>query len=50
MTVKQDTVFGRIKMLRKKGLSVKEAIEEIESIHRAQLPEHIKSLIYQEDK
>lgn len=48
MTIKQDTVFDRIKILRKKGMSIKEAIEEIESVLHTQLPEHITILIKDE--
>jgi len=41
-------VFNHVRMLKEKGLTTKEAIEEIESTLRGKLPEHIKARIYQE--
>ena len=42
----QQTVFDTIRILVVKGLTIGDAIEEVESTLRGQLPDHIKELIY----
>ncbi len=52
MTIKAEankgTIFATIKQYMDCGATVEQAIEKAEGILRVQLPEHIKSLIYQE--
>ena len=45
---RQETIFDTIRMLRAKGLTVQEAILEVESILRGKFSEDIKAQIYQE--
>ena len=45
---RQETIFDTVKMLTEKGLTIKEAIEEIESVLHGKLPDRVISLIYQE--
>lgn len=50
MTVKErpETVFHSVKIMMEKGMSLDQAIEEIESILRGKIPDHIKDRIRQE--
>jgi len=45
---RQETIFDSVKILVEKGMTVKEAIAEVEAILRGKLPEHIVDRIYQE--
>ena len=42
---KQETIFDTIHLLKEKGLTLDEAIEEVQSILRGKLPEHILEMI-----
>lgn len=44
----QETIFHSVNVLTEKGLSVREAIAEIEAILRGKLPDSIKDRIYHE--
>ncbi len=44
----QESIFQTVKIHMEKGMTVQEAITEIESILRCKLTEHIVNLIYQE--
>jgi len=53
MTIKggsnHQTVFNTVSMLvNQKGMTIPQAIEEVEKILRCKLPEEIKAQIYQE--
>ena len=43
--MKQETIFDTIRILQAKGLSVDEAIAEVESILRGKLPENLVIMI-----
>lgn len=45
---RQETVFETVRMLVEKGLTVEDAIMEVESILHGKLPEHIKDMIRRE--
>lgn len=44
----RGTVFDEVNILIRKGLSIKEAIERVESIQHHELPLHIINLIHME--
>ena len=52
MTIKggssHQTVFNSVKIMMEKGMSVDQAIEEVESVLRGKLPDHIVAIIRQE--
>ncbi len=45
---RQEDVFHTVRILMRQGMTVNQAIAEVESILHRRLPENIKSLIYQE--
>ena len=46
--IKQETIFDTIRILIEKGLTIQEAIEEVESKLRGKLPEHIVNRVHRE--
>ena len=52
MTIKggarQETIFHTVRIIMARGATIDQAIKEVESILRCQLPKHIKALIRQE--
>ena len=46
----QQTVMDSVRLMMATGMTVYQAIVEVETILRGKLPEHIKALIYQDCK